>query len=54
MNETLELHAALRDQVRMRTDAAVLNTAFPERFTEDDLEALADHPELLRAGAGAP
>jgi anion-transporting ArsA/GET3 family ATPase len=48
VNETLELHAALRDSVRVRTHAAVLNAAFLERFTEDDLEALVDHPELLR------
>jgi anion-transporting ArsA/GET3 family ATPase len=48
VNETLELHAALRDQVRVRTHAAVLNAAFPERFTEDDLEALVDQPGLLR------
>jgi anion-transporting ArsA/GET3 family ATPase len=47
VNETLELHAALRDQVRVRTHAAVLNAAVLERFTEDDLEALVDHPELL-------
>jgi anion-transporting ArsA/GET3 family ATPase len=47
VNETLELHVALRDKVRVRTHAAVLNAAFPERFTEDDLEALVDHPELL-------
>jgi len=48
VNETLELHAALRDQVRVRTHAAVLNATFPERFTEDDLEALVDQPELLQ------
>jgi anion-transporting ArsA/GET3 family ATPase len=48
VNETLELHAALKEQVRVRTHAAVLNAAFSERFTEDDLEALVDHPELLR------
>ena len=48
VNEALELHAALRDQVHIRTHAAVLNGAFPERFTEADLEALAGHPELLR------
>ena len=47
VNETLELHAALRDRVRVHTEAAVLNMAFPERFTEDDLAALAGHPELL-------
>ncbi|MBF5044705.1 ArsA family ATPase [Aggregicoccus sp. 17bor-14] len=47
VNETLELHAALRDRVRVRTEAAVLNMAFPERFSEDDLSALAGHPELL-------
>ena len=46
VNETLELHSALRDQVRVRTHAAVLNAAFPERFTEADLEALSGHPEL--------
>ncbi len=48
VNETLELHAALRDQVKVRTHAAVLNASFPERFTEDDLEALVDQPGLLR------
>jgi anion-transporting ArsA/GET3 family ATPase len=48
VNETLELHSALKEQVRVRTHAAVLNAAFPERFTEDDLEALVDEPELLR------
>jgi anion-transporting ArsA/GET3 family ATPase len=47
VNEALELHAALRDKVNLRTHAAVLNQAFPERFTEADLEALAGHPELL-------
>ncbi|MBZ4421822.1 ArsA family ATPase [Myxococcus sp. RHSTA-1-4] len=46
VNEALELHAALRDKVNIRTHAAVLNQAFPERFTEADLEALAGHPEL--------
>jgi anion-transporting ArsA/GET3 family ATPase len=46
VNEALELHAALRDQVQIRTHAAVLNAAFPERFTEADLEALSGHPEL--------
>lgn len=40
VNEALELHAALRDKVSLRTHAAVLNQAFPERFTEADLEAL--------------
>ncbi len=47
VNETLELHSALKEQVRVRTHAAVLNAAFPERFTADDLEALVEHPELL-------
>ncbi|MFP2912146.1 ArsA family ATPase [Pyxidicoccus sp. 3LFB2] len=46
VNEALELHAALRDKVNIRTYAAVLNQAFPERFTEADLEALLGHPEL--------
>lgn len=46
VNEALELHAALRDQVHIRTHAAVLNAIFPERFTEADLEALSGHPEL--------
>jgi hypothetical protein len=46
VNEALELHAALRDTVHIRTHAAVLNAGFPERFTEADLEALAGHPEL--------
>lgn len=48
VNETLELHAALKNEVKVRTHAAVLNAAFLERFTEDDLEALVDEPELLR------
>jgi anion-transporting ArsA/GET3 family ATPase len=46
VNEALELHAALRDQVHIRTHAAVLNAAFTERFSQTDLEALTDHPEL--------
>lgn len=46
VNEALELHAALRDTVHIHTHAAVLNAAFPERFTEADLEALSGHPEL--------
>jgi anion-transporting ArsA/GET3 family ATPase len=49
VNEALELHAALRDKVQVRTHAAVLNQAFSERFTEADLEALLGHPELHRA-----
>lgn len=49
VNEALELHAALRDTVKIRTHAAVLNGTFPERFTQADLEALADSPELQRA-----
>ncbi|WP_224243921.1 ArsA family ATPase [Hyalangium gracile] len=48
VNEALELHAALRDNVRIRTHAAVLNGVFTERFNEGDLEALAGHPELHR------
>ncbi len=48
VNEALELHAALRDQVNIRTHAAVLNAAFSERFSEGDLEALAGTPELHR------
>jgi anion-transporting ArsA/GET3 family ATPase len=49
VNETLELHAALRDQVKVRTHAAVLNAASPERFDEEDLKDLAPYPELLQA-----
>ncbi|HVG58035.1 MAG TPA: ArsA family ATPase [Hyalangium sp.] len=48
VNEALELHAALKDKVNIRTHAAVLNGIFPRRFTEADLEALADSPELHR------
>jgi anion-transporting ArsA/GET3 family ATPase len=48
VNEALELHTALRDQVKIRTHAAVLNGAFTERFTDGDLEALSGHPELHR------
>ncbi|WP_426754281.1 ArsA family ATPase [Myxococcus sp. Y35] len=47
VNEAVELHAALQDKVNLRTHAAVLNQAFPERFTEADLEALQGHPELF-------
>ncbi|ADO74245.1 ArsA family ATPase [Stigmatella aurantiaca] len=47
VNEALELHAALRDRVQIRTHAAVLNSVFPERFTDGDLQALAGYPELL-------
>lgn len=46
VNEALELHAALKDKVNIRTHAAVLNGVFPRRFTEADLEALADSPDL--------
>jgi anion-transporting ArsA/GET3 family ATPase len=48
VNEALELHAALRDTVKIRTHAAVLNGTFPERFTQADLEALSESPELQR------
>lgn len=46
VNEALELHAALRDKVHIRTHAAVLNSVFSERFTDGDLQALAGYPEL--------
>ncbi|SEL80463.1 arsenite efflux ATP-binding protein ArsA [Stigmatella aurantiaca] len=46
VNEALELHAALRDKVHIRTHAAVLNSVFAERFTDGDLQALAGYPEL--------
>lgn len=46
VNETLELHEALRDRVKMKTHAAVLNQAFPERFSRGDLDALEAIPEL--------
>jgi anion-transporting ArsA/GET3 family ATPase len=48
VNEALELHAALRDKVNIRTYAAVLNGVFTRRFSEADLEALVDSPELHR------
>jgi anion-transporting ArsA/GET3 family ATPase len=48
VNEALELHAALRDKVNIRTHAAVLNGVFTQRFGEADLEALVDSPELHR------
>ncbi len=48
VNEALELHAALKDKVNIRTHAAVLNGVFSRRFSEADLEALADSPELHR------
>ncbi|WP_338864154.1 ArsA family ATPase [Myxococcus stipitatus] len=46
VNEAIELHAALTDKVNIRTHAAVLNQSITERFTEADLEALADQPDL--------
>lgn len=48
VNEALELHAALKDKVNLRTHAAVLNGVFARRFTEADLEALSEAPELHR------
>jgi anion-transporting ArsA/GET3 family ATPase len=48
VNEALELHAALRDKVNIRTHASVLNGVFTRRFSEADLEALVDSPELHR------
>lgn len=48
VNEALELHAALKDKVNIRTYAAVLNGVFTRRFSEAELEALVDHPELHR------
>ena len=48
VNEALELHAALKDKVNIRTHAAVLNGVFAKRFTQADLETLADAPELHR------
>jgi anion-transporting ArsA/GET3 family ATPase len=48
VNEALELHAALKDKVNIRTHAAVLNGVFAQRFNQADLEALADSPELHR------
>jgi anion-transporting ArsA/GET3 family ATPase len=48
VNEALELHAALRDKLQIRTHAAVLNGVFPDRFSQGDLEALSGNPELLR------
>ncbi len=48
VNEAVELHAALKEQVHIRTHAAVLNGAFTQRFTKSDLEALSGSPELYR------
>jgi hypothetical protein len=47
VNETLELHAALKERVKVRTHAAVLNASVPERFSEADLAGLAHSPALL-------
>jgi anion-transporting ArsA/GET3 family ATPase len=51
VNETLELAAALRGQVRMEPTAAVLNAASAPRFTAEELAALAPHPALQAAAA---
>lgn len=37
VNETIELHRAFRDQLRIRTGAVVLNMFVPERFSQGDL-----------------
>jgi anion-transporting ArsA/GET3 family ATPase len=46
INEALELHAALQERVKVRTHAAVLNMAIPERFDDADVSALISCPGL--------
>lgn len=40
VNETLELHGALKDQVKIQTRAVVLNSFVPSRFTDEEVAAL--------------
>ena len=49
VNETLELGAALREQVRVRPRVGVLNCFVPPRFSAEDLAALAQAGEVLPA-----
>lgn len=46
VNETIELEAALRSKVKVKTDLVVLNGYIAPRFDERDLQALAGSPVL--------
>lgn len=45
VNETIDLHRAFKEQLRIRTGAVVLNMFVPERFESSDL---AEVPESLK------
>lgn len=51
VNETLELHEALRSRVKLTTQLVVLNGFIAPRFTSDDLERTPSEPlrELARS-----
>jgi anion-transporting ArsA/GET3 family ATPase len=52
VNETIELIAALRDEMGAEPDAVVVNGVYPERFTDDDIAAIeqaGEHPALRAA-----
>lgn len=51
VNELIELHAAFRDRVKLRTEAVVLNAHVPERFSADELSTLEGASPALHAVA---
>jgi anion-transporting ArsA/GET3 family ATPase len=50
VNETLEFRAKLRDELRIETQAVVVNSLLPERFSADEAERI----EAVNGGHGAP
>jgi len=47
VNETLDLHRALAEKVKLKTGAVILNQMLPRRFAEEDLAALTPAPHAL-------
>jgi anion-transporting ArsA/GET3 family ATPase len=50
VNETLEFRGKLRDEMGMETQAVVVNSVLPERFTADEAERI----EAVNGDHGAP
>ncbi|HEY0632818.1 MAG TPA: ArsA family ATPase [Thermoleophilaceae bacterium] len=50
VNETLEFRVKLRDELRIETQAVVVNSLLPERFSADEAERI----EAVNGGHGAP
>lgn len=50
VNETLEFREKLRDEMRMQTDAVVVNSLLPERFSAEEAERI----EPLNGDHGSP